>query len=762
MAENLAAPFDGRERRGGKAAGQDRPPSDAKLGEASNADEEKANQPRDVEDDTLRGIQEAGSQWGQSVVSGRYLEEVISRLSNVSGGITTAHVINNTTIHRGTFHGSVDIGTAKGAGTVPGQRSREVSPRDLELARGGHFVPPPWFAAAKRAVQERRLVLLHGPTGTGKWAASCGLAYVLAPDRVLHLRPSNLRTGMREVTDDDKGAAFVVFELDQRIADGWDAYSLVEVCDRLEALGSYLIVTVDSQVSLGSHLLREDGPLIECEGCADALLVARKHGLREMNEAVGATSATRAGSTSPAETTREAAASRFTDYLDREDVVRVVKSRPEPRSAAEAGRILAKTAWEDGDVATTLQHLQDPDAEVRKWFGTHTENADRTLATAVAALEGASYLSVADAAGQLLKALVRYKYAWMAQPVFRSLLTDGSWFELVQVPQDSGFGRLPTETIRFRSELTQLAVLRYVWHELDGLRQAMVPWLTQLGGHPDASVRARAAAAAGILALFDFQYALDNVLHAWAASSDDEQRECAAVAFSVPGADGRYANQAWRLLENWCIEGMQGGAHELLQTAVAAFGGPFGARWPEAALSYLRMVADKAGQREWPRIAYSLGQLMAHGLQAGVLSTLTQWTDGAQSSEGLVFAGLRCFLFCTTAWWHEPPFPPILLRLGSSHRAEVARLWGRALDNKNTRADALEKLREWFGFRDQTDPGNKNVIPMVRQIATLTARQRQRLEYHCDKWATDKSQPSKTARHALTVLNDMYLKKVAP
>jgi hypothetical protein len=376
---------------------------------------------------------------------------------------------------------------------------------------------------------------------------------------------------------------------------------------------------------------------------------------------------------------------------------------------------------------------------------------------AVSVLGGASYLAVADAAAALRRELTGFRSPRNDCQSFWPLISDEPWLEVTEVRHPSPLGSMPVEVARFRNGRTQTAVLEYAWRRLDGMRRAMGLWLKELGGSRDAEISARAAAATGIVSLFDFRYALDNIVLTWAHSKAAEMREAAALALSFPASDSRYRDPVWRLLLSWY--GPEAASSELTQTAIHALGGPLGAQDPEAALAALREIVEMWAWEYAFDVAHSLVLLTAGGHASAVLSALRDWSERRprqpKDKSELIVMGLSCFLVCAmplTATDEEAR--PLILGSGSGGLSRVALLWGRALDNNSVRAWALELLRDWFDLRDTGDGNHEYVLELVLQIAELDERQCQRLEHHCYKWANDSTNPSRTAKEALAILRE--------
>src|SRR5262249_54272590 len=148
-------------------------------------------------------------------------------------------------------------------------------------------------------------------------------------------------------------------------------------------------------------------------------------------------------------------------------------------------------------------------------------------------LEETSYLTLSDAAVDLLDELCPGEPAPAAPRFLRSLATEHPWIELAG-PGEPAAGSAPA-AVRFRSPLLRLAVLGYAWTEFDGMRPTLLAWLRRQAGHPDIEVRARAAHAAGLLAREDLQHGLHRYLVPWADSDSVALRRSAALALGVVG-----------------------------------------------------------------------------------------------------------------------------------------------------------------------------------------------------------------------------------
>jgi hypothetical protein len=504
------------------------------------------------------------------------------------------------------------------------------------------------------------------------------------------------------------------------------------------------VITVGSSVSLHRDLASASDLVVDEIGWPDPVAVASGHAASELDKLARPAPA-------PAEQ-----ASRLREWLDGDDIRQWLLARPEPRLAARAGRTLAVIARDNHDPRATLREMENPQAHAAQWFAAHPDSASRAFMLAAAALAGSSYIAVADAAALLHNGLKGFRVRHERQD-FWSALAEEPWLELAQELHPTPLGSLPVEVVRFRNARIQTAVLEHAWRRVDGARMAMCAWLKALGATGSAEIRARVAATAGIVSLWDFEYALVNVVRDWAGSQLAHEREAAALALSIPASDTRFSDATWRLVLTWCDPDFQAGG-KFIRTAIYALGGPLGAQDPETALAALREVIEDHGWDRVLDVAPSLVVLAAGGHGPAVLAALLDWTrlkpDPTRLERELRSIGLSCFLIAASAYAAGPgeESRPVILGPSGAGLRSAAYLWGRALDTSSVRSWALELLRAWFVLRDDRDEDDGYVLDLLRVIAGLDDRQRQRLEHHCYHWANHARYPSRTAREALALL----------
>jgi hypothetical protein len=708
------------------------------------------------EADGISRIKAAASEWREPAFAARLVDDVLRRIRDdglvsagpvYSGGgpvyntytyVSDAQVAGNLNL------AGRDLGTGKArVRAEAAKRVRLVARDELEFVRDV-YVRPDGITLAESVFQARRVVILRGMRGGGLQTAGLWLAATYATtERVFFLSPERLLGALRG-GELEKDAAYVVPGLDAATAARLGEFALADI-ESWAADGGWVAITMSSSVSLHRDLASGSDLVVDAISRPDPVAVASGHGISELGKLAGPGAAP------------EEQASRLRGWLRDDNITEWLRARPEPRLAARAGRALARTARDNGDPRATLREIEDPQARAAQWFADHKDPSTRAFMVAAAALAGSSYVAVADAAALLYNELKGFRVRPERQD-FWSALAEEPWLEISQEQRPTPLGTLPVEVVRFRNGRMQTAVLEHAWRRVDGMRLATGAWLKVLGATASADIRARAGATAGIVALWDFEYALDNILLGWAGSTLDDEREAAALALSIPASDTRFSDPTWNLVLSWCDPGPLA-VDELTQTAISALGGPLGAQRPETALAALRQVIEDHGWEYVLDVALSLMLLAAGGHGPAVLSALLDWTrrkaDPTPEDRELRLIGLWCFLIATSGYAAAPgeAMRPVILGSSGAGLRSAAYLWGRALDTTSVRSSALDQLRSWLEVRDGRDEDDGYVLDLVRAIAGLDDRQRQRLEHHCYQWANNARYPSKTAREALAFLH---------
>lgn len=644
------------------------------------------------------------------------------------------------------FAGPTSFGGGLHTGGARGKRAPRMPSEPVEHTKTylddytGAFVEPDWFDDACRQLLNRRLLVLSGASGTGRYAAALKLlSEVLrgsGPPRVRQLKPDVFGDVTWAVTD--KAVGYVV--LDERpaerryrggkppvTAEAMDDVWMTRARQQLEDSHSFLVVITGTLRGRLASASRRHEFVLEGLTAPDPQLVfdARLEA---------------ASLKAPIEEVRR--------RLAGTDLAALLAERPRPGFAVRAANTVVAAVNHGDDLARVVRELRDPGEQVTEWFGDTVDPAEIAFAVATAVLEGCGYLTVSDAAAELHRRLAG-KAAEPVTHMRRTMRTDHTWIELA-VGDDPHAG----EIVRFRNPDLRLAVLVHAWHELDGMRPAIQEWLRGMAGHSDVEVRARAATAAGSLAVGDLHHALHTYLRPWAESEVPEEQQSAAIALGVVGRRPEHNARVWGLLREFAAHTRHRPESPLSHTAALAAGGLMGLADPVSALRLLRelLAAD-----DWSLLhpcAFSVARLVEDGASGHAVPALREWSDLAPRGDAavrvltaFVIAARPTPLGLVHTGSGRPPWPA-LLRDAGRHRDDVPELWARALANRSVRDLALDALRDWLRLADHDRTAYPVVLGVLAGIADLGEYEERDLLHQLEIWALDHRDPSAAAARA--------------
>jgi hypothetical protein len=629
------------------------------------------------------------------------------------------------------FNGPVDVGGDFTTGG--GRRARHVG---IDRVPTSHvadytiaYVRPAGYENALATLQTNNLLVLVLGHGTGRDAVTYALlTNLLGKDAELSALPAFDATW--SVPEKD-GQAYLVADAEVgKLDDAW----LSRISERLCANKSYLVLCTTQLGGSLAEATRRAEFVVDTLRAPDPVLVVRA---RLLHAAV-------------------VAESDVDGLLSDWDVEAVLAERPRPRFAVQVAAAIVEALAAGRNVRAALDRLNDPVSQVDEWFTDHEKPEQIAFAVAAAVLEESTYLTLSDAAVRLYEALAPRQISPPPLRFRQRMAAEQPWLELTPGTP---------AVVRFRSPQMQSVVLDYAWHELDGMRPALEEWLLDMAAHVDVEVRARAAAAAGMLALQDFQHTLQRFLRPWASSTSYVLRHSAAIALSVIGQAPTHTERVWTLLRQWTSDVHSAAGKRLAATAGGAAGGLLGTAEPVRALRLLRDLAEIDDWALLQPVVLSVCQLVGTGSSAQVLDALLDWTDSDRDSE-LVVKGLTAFAFTareqafasTDDEENTSDWPHLLVETGmrtglSAQFSTLGELWGRALSSRPARGLALEGLREWVRSVDRNPAAYPALLALLSDIADRGDRDFERLHYHLDRWESDAEDPSSTAgllRDALT------------
>ncbi|MER5941073.1 hypothetical protein ABT121_27530 [Streptomyces sp. NPDC001928] len=687
----------------------------------------------------------------EALRAGAIADEIARRLSADASGtrIGTLALFNADVSFGGGFH----AGGARAGGPRPGGVSVLAMDAADIADHTDLFVAPEAYGEALDALCERRVLVLTGAPGSGREAAAvnllgealamdgggAGCHRLLTPAAVLEVGwdPPVKHSGYLAALDD--GSA-VVEKFASAFLSGHShgTAQWAAVVATLRATGCFLVLTGGHDLEVLAGGPGGDQVARHALTPVDPLAVVER---RVLGHSGGAD-----------------ASADLHALLERTGATTALREQPSARNAAR----LASVIRADADVAAAVAQLRDPSEQVRAWFNQYGAPDAVAFALAAAVLEECGYLTVADAAMKLRAALSEPEPAPPDVRFGDRLGHEQQWIRL-DLPAAGGFG---APRVRFRNALLGQVILAYAWNLLDGRRDAVLDWLRQLLSHRDLDVRARAAVAAGVLALADPHHAVHRFLTTWAGSTSWPLRQAAATALSVAGSRPETAEAVWEVLHQWARGDASAYQRRLAGTAANAVGGLLGRTAPGRAVAVLRSALDR--EDDWgtlPSVAWGGVHLIHQGQTSAVLDAYLEWSE-PQDLSPMVVKSLSAFVFAVSQPYEEPvldvgdsgharvPGVPVLLTELPRHRERLAELWARALARRPVQDAALDALHKWIDDFAVKSPGSLDAVEaLLLSVSRRPGRHRERLTWWLDKWARDRERPSAGAARLLRTLD---------
>jgi hypothetical protein len=610
------------------------------------------------------------------------------------------------------FHGdfTVDGDFTAGGGGRRGapRRAGRITLDPAELAgKIEYFVPPPGFEDGVQTVLDQHLVFLSGPGRTGRYTR--GLATLEDALRQAHpdaeryeLNASVLgnlgwrppgRSGLLVVDRSKNGKC-----LAESVTDEW----LARTSDRLAEQHSYLVVVTGPLAGALATASRAGEFVVDAAEPPDPFEVVHRRVVGEM----------------PYDTADLA------DRMATAGLRDLLADRDDPAFATRAAKAVVEALRLGTDLADVVARLSNAEEQVHEWLEGEPDLAEVAFTFTTAVLEGATYLSVADAAVTLYRQ-ISSSSGVLTPRYLRALRGKRDWITF------------DGQELRFKHARLRQVVLAVVWSELDGARDKILSWLKDLASHTDVEVRARAAQAAGILAGNDFEHAVHRYLLPWGADSSPVLQQSAAIGLNVAATLPEHKQTAWAYIEQWADLVNSTDARDLPATAGLAAGGQLGVESPQRALRLLYTLVSEDDWDLLPAVAISTQTLLEAGRVDEVLAALLEWTESGVD-DATAEKALMMFTFAVT--------PEATATQDQILRNEaVPRLWSRALARTDVRPFALEALRSWLRIVDNDGTAYDTVLLLLADIADHNTNNFDRLISTLERWATDPNYPSKSA-----------------
>src|SRR5512139_2184438 len=143
-------------------------------------------------------------------------------------------------------------------------------------------------------------------------------------------------------------------------------------------------------------------------------------------------------------------------------------------------------------------------------------------------------------------------------------------------------GKIPIQIIDFREEGQREKIIRMLADHYSEILWKTLPYLRELGRHPRAEIRWRAAESVGELMSHDFIRVKEEVLIPWAMHWSPIVNANVGLALEVVVKDERYASNVKSLLKHWVTVSNA----DLNWTALAS-SVPLCSLWPEDTLEFI-------------------------------------------------------------------------------------------------------------------------------------------------------------------------------
>ena len=608
------------------------------------------------------------------------------------------------------------------------------------------YVKPVSYAQAQQILTEKHVLVLWGQAHWGKWTTALHLLSTLHAEEILEIKPD---VDLDELHSFDLGSkrGYVIDTLAPESAEKLNAFVLNRLSRRLKEHHSRLAITVDSRVSLSREVL--SSYLVTWRELPDPAPLLEKHLAWYLTD--------------------KDALAKARELGQADEVKQLLSTHLLPGEVDRLAELLAEVVRGELELAEALARFEArARQQVEDWFESHTKLKERTFMLSLAVFSGASYQAMVEA-DEHLQSLIKPPPAEDEQSDTGSVFdtTPSQWVKetfahAVRGYEETEFGRSPVELVVLNNPTFQPTVLCYAWHEYRRLRKPLLDWLRDFGLCSSFNVRARAAAAAGGLSKYNFGYVRGEVLLPWANHQSNLARAAAALALGVPAWEGELAPQVLGLLHHWSTLRNN---WRLNWTAAAAYGGLVGLRFPDTALRDLYNIARAEDLRLLGVLSRSIANLFQSGWRVPdyylkVLDALVAWTANPKARI-VTLTGLLIFLeLARVARVEADPegetWPTLLwlVQEDEMYRERTVSLWRRALNTKSARRPALDTLHQWLRTVDDDDRLYSVAEQLIIILATQGAnRERERLCFYLDRWASHPRGKAKSAARILATLN---------
>ncbi|MBF5000272.1 hypothetical protein IRT45_24305 [Nocardia sp. BSTN01] len=443
----------------------------------------------------------------------------------------------------------------------------------------------------------------------------------------------------------------------------------------------------------------------------------------------------------------------------------VTEHRPATRDLALLADQLADVAAGRIDISDLIaQRSSSVDDRFRQWFDSDLDAETRAFAIALAVFNGMPLHIVTDA-GRRLATLIELEEIPDESRHVRSVfglrtadLLTRMHAQLEQTVEDTRYGRIAVEAVKFIDDHVPGRVLEYVWREYPAAHRLVRSWLRELGDDPDIRVCARAGVAAGKLSIFEFEYARELVIEPWADSGAPHERVAAIGALQFPGTQPELAPLVTRMLTAW-LRSRQPLSRRI--TAAAALGSTVGRTMPDRALQLLRKAAASTELPLRDGVCFGVLQLFnVAELTGRVLEELAEWTGSRKSR--VRDTAFHCALEISASVHIETPrgsraWPAVVwLSDESAHlRSLIVTIFARMAQAPFYMPEAYDEIRRWVRMSER-DPNLRKPIGKLLIELNHAIPEPDILQYHLKLWADETAGPVHAVDELLTMLETRY------
>lgn len=355
--------------------------------------------------------------------------------------------------------------------------------------------------------------------------------------------------------------------------------------------------------------------------------------------------------------------------------------------------------------------------KLTKWLDENQSIEDRILLLSVAVFNGASVQIITEAQKMLQRLVSEHDSEKKPRgTLFESSMhkqLKGIGASIKDGEEDTQYGRFRTKIVELNDPALSPIIIKYYWDEFKfgNFHETLVRWFGDAVENTPYQMRKRVAFAVGILAKEDLRSIELDILSKWATSSNPTKRIATAYALGIPALEDELSPQVLKLLHYWSTVNNW----RLGWTAAATYGGEVGLKFPAEALKDLKNIAKTGDLRLMGVLTQSISNLFDEGeankdFHEKVLDSLIDWTENSKEIQGTI--GLFVFLnLARTARMKADPVGDdwytllwLLHKRKKNPSAQILSLWRRALNLKQSRAEALRILNEWVKAVDKDSP----------------------------------------------------------